>query len=299
MKTKLSLLFLFVVLSATIALAQNNDMKARMEYEDAETAYQGKDYQKTVTHLESAEKLLGKPMAKTRYLLILALSKNFPSDYEYETLEKLRTLCKHYLDNYTTDQEKYRDIYDLSNNLKNYPDSFEDYKKLQEQRYKEYIENVKKSQDFIRQFAKEYGFKEGGLSILDFLELNPAYKNSKKALEKSVNQAVKLEKNVEIAIFDDTGKDWKKILINSEGKIINSSVLIKNISANKGKEFIKNLQNKIDERLYVYNDSETFIFLGIKIPGMEIGLEKVCIAFSRNVLQIEFGNHTSLAEIWN
>lgn len=125
---KLLLIISFIAFSTSNIFAQNNDMKARMEFEDAETAYQNQDYSKAVTHLESAEKLLGKPTGKTRYLLILALNKNLAQDYEYQDLEKLKKISKHYLDNYTTDTEKYRDVYDLSNNLdKNYPKNMEQY----------------------------------------------------------------------------------------------------------------------------------------------------------------------------
>src|SRR5690606_13458888 len=111
---KLLLILSFMLFSVGNTCAQNNDMKARMEFEDAETAYQNQDYSKAVTHLESAEKLLGKPTGKTRYLLILSKANVFSNTegYEYKDLEKLRGLCKHYLDNYTTDSEKYREIYD-------------------------------------------------------------------------------------------------------------------------------------------------------------------------------------------
>jgi len=168
---KLSLIISFMLFSISNIFAQNNDMKARMEYEDAETAYQSQDYQKAITHLESAEKLLGKPMAKTRYLLILALSKNLTQDYEYQDLEKLKKLSKHYVDNYTTDTEKYRDIYDLSKNLdKNYPKSLNEYQQLQIQkneRKKDEIAEIEiKRNNFLN--YKTVSFYEDGKYIKNF-----------------------------------------------------------------------------------------------------------------------------------
>ena len=48
---KLLLILSFMLFSVGNTFAQNNDMKARMEFEDAETAYQNQDYSKAVTHL--------------------------------------------------------------------------------------------------------------------------------------------------------------------------------------------------------------------------------------------------------
>ncbi len=145
---KLLLIISFIAFSTSNIFAQNNDMKARIEFEDAETAYQNQDYSKAITHLESAEKLLGKPTSKTRYLLILALNKNLPQDYEYQDLEKIKKLSKHYIDNYTTDTEKYRDIYQISNNLNNnYPKTLEE--------YNAYVDKKKKDKEMTRLAIEE------------------------------------------------------------------------------------------------------------------------------------------------
>ncbi|MFP9098575.1 tetratricopeptide repeat protein [Flavobacterium sp. RHBU_24] len=79
----ITLLVLFI--SATV-FAQN-DMKARIEYEDAETAFTTGDYEKAVAHLRDAEKLLGKWTPKVSYLLILSLDKTI--DYENADARKL------------------------------------------------------------------------------------------------------------------------------------------------------------------------------------------------------------------
>lgn len=50
-----------------------NEMKARIEYEDAELAFQNQEYEKAITHLTEAEKLLGKWTAKVSFLKIQAL----------------------------------------------------------------------------------------------------------------------------------------------------------------------------------------------------------------------------------
>lgn len=194
---KLFLILTFMVFSTGSIFAQNNDMKARMEYEDAETAYQSQDYQKAVTHLESAEKLLGKPTAKTRYLLVLSLKKSLPVDYEYKDLEKLRTLTKHYVDNYTTDTEKYRDIYDLSNHLKNYPKTLAEYNKLKQQREEQIKFNAQKKEDAIKEnrrnrdyilkVLKDFGFQPGK-TFDELVMLLPEYEVYRKQYDKKYSQ---------------------------------------------------------------------------------------------------------------
>ncbi len=166
---KLHRLFLILTLMvfSTNGFAQNgNEMKAKMAVEDAETAYQSQDYQKAITLLESAEKLLGRATARTRYSLILALNKNLTQDYEYKDLEKLRNLTRHYLDNYTTDIEKYRDIYDLSNNIdKDYPKNLEEFNQFVQEQKTRIVEkeiHQKKLQaviDFGNEWSNKYYFK--------------------------------------------------------------------------------------------------------------------------------------------
>jgi TPR repeat protein len=78
---KLLLIIAFMVFSTGNIFAQNNDMKARIEYEDAETAYQNGDYEKTITHLTETEKLLGFWTAKAGYLKIIVLDRIIDYDY--------------------------------------------------------------------------------------------------------------------------------------------------------------------------------------------------------------------------
>ncbi len=125
---KLLLIISFIAFSTGNIFAQNNDMKARIEFEDAETAYQNQDYSKAITHLESAEKLLGKATAKTGYLKVLSLDKLISEEtYEYENLEKLRILSKKYVDSYSkVDADKFKEVYSINKKLSDYPKSKEE-----------------------------------------------------------------------------------------------------------------------------------------------------------------------------
>ena len=70
---KLLLIITFMVFSTGNIFAQN-EMKARIVYEDAETAFQNQEYEKTITLLTEAEKLLGKWTAKVSLLKVQALN---------------------------------------------------------------------------------------------------------------------------------------------------------------------------------------------------------------------------------
>jgi len=195
---KLLLIVTFMVFCTGNIFAQNNDMKARMEFEDAETAYSNQNYGKAVEHLENAERFLGKATAKTRYLLILALNKNLTQDYEYQDLEKLKKLSKHYLDNYTADSEKYRDVYDLSNNLdKNYPKSLAEYNqikqekqeqiKLNAQKKEDAIKEKSRNRDYILKVLKDFGFQPGK-TFDELVMLFPEYEVYRKQYDKKYSQ---------------------------------------------------------------------------------------------------------------
>lgn len=111
MKTKL--LTLLLMLLCLTAFAQN-DLKARIEYEDAETAFAAEDYIKAITHLTEAEKLLGKWTPKVGYLMVISLDKNL--DYSAPKEEILKTLRFHidrylkYADNNNIALEKAKEV---------------------------------------------------------------------------------------------------------------------------------------------------------------------------------------------
>ena len=231
---------------AVQGFAQNNDMKARMEFEDAETAYSNKDYSKAVTHLESAEKLLGKPTGKTRYLLILALNKNLAQDYQYQDLEKLRGLCKHYLDNYTTDTEKYREIYDLSNNLdKNYPKNLEEYNQIKQEKQ----EKLRLAQRFILTLLERYGYK-ANLPVYEFAKLSSAH-----------------QRLIDLYKYDNE-KDEVWYYYGAYGVYVEKNGIVRHLEIRIKKEDLNNLiketQRNLDEKFYSYEERSG----GVKLLSM-------------------------------
>lgn len=307
---RLFLILTFMVFS-TNSFAQNNDMKARMEFEDAETAYQSQDYRKTVTHLESAERLLGKPTAKTRYLLILSLneilpaSKNLPNSYKYEDLEKLRNLTKHYVDNYTTDTEKYRDIYDLYNHLnRNYPKTLAEYNQIQQaddekreqkikqekEKLKQEAEELKQAQAYVTTLAQKYGGFVSDITVDEFANTSQehhAYLKGKKGDWKYDEKRVGL---VGIRYDKDNGsvayygylESYFKPRTPDEQTQEAFKKLAKEILTNIPKEYYKIYHNKnfIDiEHFLIDNEywSHDPIIV-IKVPGLD--LQGIIIQYS-------------------
>ncbi|WP_108424448.1 formylglycine-generating enzyme family protein [Flagellimonas amoyensis] len=107
-----------------LCLASNTNAQetiARFKYEDAEKAFVAQNYQECIDNLNEAEKLLGKTAPNILHLKILAQHQLFEKDpfESYEALETLRSNCNTYLANYDIAglEEKYRDVYDISNQL--------------------------------------------------------------------------------------------------------------------------------------------------------------------------------------
>jgi len=114
--------FIILIFTSHIAQAQN-EMKARLEYEDAEVAFQNRDFRKTLEHLNNTEKLLGTWTAKTGYLKTLALDyiTNYASQWDESHTDLSRNVeqyMKYANDNSDkVDLDKVREIYAIEKRL--------------------------------------------------------------------------------------------------------------------------------------------------------------------------------------
>ena len=117
-----------------------NEMKARIEYEDAETAFQNKDFKSALTHLEKAETALGKWTAKISYLKIMATDKVIEYAEWNEELKKLKQEVTAYMKYANTnpeniDMERVREIYAIEvklNQIQKWKDNEIQWKKYDE-----------------------------------------------------------------------------------------------------------------------------------------------------------------------
>jgi len=133
---------------------------ARFKYEDAEKAFVAQNYQECIDNLDEAEKLLGKTAPNILHLKILAQYKLIEKDPygDFELLVALHNGCATYLRDYDIAglEEKYRDVYEVQEGIKDYPKT--------QAEYTAFIENQKQE---IRTIFENYINAIGGREALD------------------------------------------------------------------------------------------------------------------------------------
>ena len=165
---KLILILTFMVVSTNV-FAQN-EMKARIEYEDAETAFQNKDFKLALSHLEKAESALGKWTAKISYLKIMATDKVIEYSEWNEELKKIKQEVTAYMKYANTnpeniDMERVREIYAVEEKV-NQIQKWKEYE-IQWKKYDELEKKWESDPDYI--LAKKEYDKE---TMQDRLEYN-------------------------------------------------------------------------------------------------------------------------------
>ncbi|MEE1963938.1 hypothetical protein V1387_14690 [Allomuricauda taeanensis] len=104
---------------------------AKFKYEDAEKAFVAGNYQECIDNLDEVEKLLGKTAPNILHLKILAQHKLIEKK-PLESFKKLQALhndCATYLRDYDISglEEKYRDVYEVQEGIKDYPKTLAEY----------------------------------------------------------------------------------------------------------------------------------------------------------------------------
>ena len=232
MRTKCLLLILFFTISATPVFSQNNNMKARIEYEDAETAFQNKEYEKALSHLEKAEDARGKWESRISYLKIISTDKVIKYSNWNEELEKLKEETTKYMQYANenprdADLEKVREVYTVEEKVN---EVWEWKKYLDDERKwinePDYAEGYKAYKDKDYEIALELFHKSSGKenpAAMNYIGI--AYYNGNGVL-KSVDEALKWyekgskagnsysSKNIADIYFDGeyVTQDYKKAL---------------------------------------------------------------------------------------
>ncbi len=121
-RMKKILLLTLCCIAALTAYAQG-DLKARMEFEQAETAFAQGDYQTALTHVNATEKLLKTYAPRISYLKIVTLDMlcdytHLPNPY----FVQLQAEVKRYLDYADRNQasvvmDKFREVYDINGKM--------------------------------------------------------------------------------------------------------------------------------------------------------------------------------------
>ena len=119
-------------LLASVQFAFAQQAIAKIKYEEAEEAYSINDFETTLTKLNEVEALLESTNPKVMYLKIMTQFKIIERNSlnEYKVIEDARQLCTKYLNDYENvpnNDDKYRDIYKISESLKKYSKSEEEF----------------------------------------------------------------------------------------------------------------------------------------------------------------------------
>ena len=118
MKKILALIFSLLIIN--LANAQN--AIAKIKYEEAEEAYAKEDHQTAITKLDEAEKILKSSNSKILYLKILSQYKLAETDFAI--FQSLKKNCDTYLKKYENAEnieEKFREVYNISEAVAKYP----------------------------------------------------------------------------------------------------------------------------------------------------------------------------------
>lgn len=115
---------ILLVFVSSFAQAQN-DMKARIEFEEAEKAFEAEDYEKCITHIEETERLIGQWTPMTSFLKIEALNNLVDIGYRIDVnRQPLYVEVSKYmahmnkLDIHKVPSEKYKKVYEIEKALK-------------------------------------------------------------------------------------------------------------------------------------------------------------------------------------
>ena len=166
------LIFSILFFLATSSKAQNTI--AKIKYEEAEEAFDKENYALALDKIQETEQLLKNVNPKTLYLKIMAKYKLLKDDYAI--IKSLKADCRFYIDKYETIeavQDKFREIYAISREIKNLPDSDEAIKqKIQEAKVKQKNKEKRKNLIFYaNELCKKFQFKPG-LDRNKFIEQN-------------------------------------------------------------------------------------------------------------------------------
>ncbi|MEO5775540.1 MAG: hypothetical protein ABIQ27_01465 [Flavobacterium sp.] len=198
-----------LLLNAHFAIAQNTI--AKLKYEEAEEAYSATNYELTISKLKEVETLLKTTNPKILYLRISAQSKIIAENpYEdFDLVSNTRILSTKYLKAYESlpnNEDKYRDIYKISEKLKSLPATTQDFdlKKKQieidsAERKKEEVNNKLKYEEAFRNYVYIEGLKIG-LTLQETIKEYPRYKKYIKNATQQVTRG-----SFDYAIFSKEG----------------------------------------------------------------------------------------------
>jgi hypothetical protein len=228
---KIVLLTVFIA-SNLLLTAQNNTI-AKFKFEEAEEAYVNNDFRQTIEKLNEAEELLKSTNPKISHLRISAQSKLIDQDpiSDYSLIENTRKLSDDYLKNSInlSDEDKYREIYIISENLKQYPTTSQEFEEFKEEFGKKRKQTINidlilnNSEPNVKGFMNYQYYEDFkmGLSLKQTYDLYPNFKDNFKVKDPEGGFAIAVKGPLQnqpnsLVIKNNTVIGYYIILLNSQ-----------------------------------------------------------------------------------
>src|SRR5690606_34698361 len=118
----LQITVILLFLTSTWAMAQANELKARLEFEDGEKAYAEGSFDKALAHLNNVQNLLGTWNPRMGYLKILTLNRLVDYQSWDEKTEDLKLQVESYMryasnNSDRIDPRQFREIYEIEQRI--------------------------------------------------------------------------------------------------------------------------------------------------------------------------------------
>jgi hypothetical protein len=173
---KITLILCFLAIGFTV---RSQSLIAKLKYEDAEAAYQKKDYPLAITKLNETEAILKATNPRTLYLRVMTQFKMIESGLakDFAIIESARKLSSDYLAKYETvpnNEDKFRDIYKVSEALNSYPKTAADFNEQLAAIEAETTKNARPA-NTLEGLLEQFKFKLN-FTVDQFLAYNPEVK---------------------------------------------------------------------------------------------------------------------------
>ncbi len=267
MKYTLTLLF---ILFSSITFAQGGAL-ADLKFEEAEIAFNNKDYNTTISKLNEFDKMYGSVTSKSLYLRIVSQNKlynenKYDENAEFTLLSSLRKNAESYLKAMESSglDDKYREVYAIKEKLEKFPKDKEAY--IKKKKYD--LEVQQKSEQIIDELKRlslkieEWNFNENikiGMKYQTFAKLNPKLKMHESQLGILDNGI-----NTNIYVWMPSKKEEKKnqelfkdlSFTTYNGDIVNYTIALKSIAIKEDmdKKIVEILEQF--DRRFLYENHE-------------------------------------------
>jgi hypothetical protein len=224
---KKNILTLFALICVNISFAQDNNILAKIAYEDAETAYAAGNFIGAIDELKKVDSLLGKKTPKSQYLRVQTWL--VAAEHEPSNIDDAITACKDYLTlskSFDIPEEKVIDVTRTLIKLEKKKSELEKKEIEDHLRLKNLSEKTEKAPKFFDSILLKYNIKIG-LTEEEFKKMNPfAFTGMKRSENKkdkitTYNRKEKFNSN-----FHAEGPefiDFSNGLLTSYGEIISFS----------------------------------------------------------------------------